>query len=81
VILFHVCVFEGAWGYSLFSELEIIGDGRRVPIERDLYFEPGSFSGIIVRTIGRTEAGPEVDQEGLWRAGMQTTRSGFVTRS
>jgi len=37
------------WGYFALSELESVGDGRILPIERDLYFEKCSFEEAIAR--------------------------------
>ncbi len=40
----YVVGFEAEWGYFLLSELESARGPLRLPIERDLYFEPCVFS-------------------------------------
>lgn len=45
----YVCGFEEEWGYFLLSELASLGAAGRLPIERDIYFEPGRFSNVIAR--------------------------------
>ncbi len=43
----YVCGFEEEWGYFVLSELQSIGGRGRLPIERDLYFQPGRFNKVI----------------------------------
>jgi DUF2958 family protein len=45
----HVLGFEAEWGYFTLSELESARGPLRLPIERDLYFEPAPFSVVIAR--------------------------------
>lgn len=45
----YVIGFEEEWGYFLLSELASVGRARRLPIERDLHFEPGPFSEVMAR--------------------------------
>lgn len=42
----YVIGHEAEWGYFLLSELESARGPLRLPIERDLYFEPQPFSTI-----------------------------------
>ena len=43
------------WGYFSLAELESIGGGLTLPVERDLYFEPGQWTEVIARF--RTQCG------------------------
>ncbi len=43
----YVIGLEEEWGYFLLSDLETARGPLGLPIERDLYFEPGPFSEII----------------------------------
>lgn len=45
----YVCGFEEEWGYFVLSELSSAGGGGRMPIERDLHFQPGPFTEVIAR--------------------------------
>ncbi len=45
----YVIGLEEEWGYFLMSELEAVRGPMGLPIERDLYFRPGSFSEVIKR--------------------------------
>jgi hypothetical protein len=45
----YVVGLESEWGYFLLSELESVRGPLRLPIERDLYFEPGLFSRVVRR--------------------------------
>src|SRR5947208_1324293 len=45
----YVCGFEEEWGYFVLSELSSARGPLGLPIERDLYFKPGSFSEVIKR--------------------------------
>lgn len=45
------------WGYFLLSELETARGPLGLPIERDLYFQPGPFSQVIA--AGRRRRTPE----------------------
>lgn len=45
----YVCGFEEEWGYFTLSELANVGGLGRMPIERDLHFQPGPFSEVIAR--------------------------------
>ena len=45
----YVIGFEEEWGYFVLSELESARGPLGLPIERDLYFKPGSFSAILKR--------------------------------
>jgi Protein of unknown function (DUF2958) len=44
-----VCGFEEEWGYFVLSELAGVPRRGRMPIERDLYFQPGPFTEVIAR--------------------------------
>jgi len=39
----------GEWGYFLLSELEAARGPLRLPIERDLHFQPAPFSQVIAK--------------------------------
>ena len=39
--------FENEWGYFLLSELQSARGPMGLPIERDLYFEPGQFTDVV----------------------------------
>ncbi len=43
----YVIGFEEEWGYFVLSELKSARGPLGLPIERDLYFTPGPFSGVI----------------------------------
>ncbi len=45
----YVIGLEEEWGYFMLSELESARSPLRLPIERDLYFEPGPYSEVIER--------------------------------
>lgn len=45
----YVCGLEEEWGYFMLSELESARGPLGLPIERDLYFQPGPFSEVIAR--------------------------------
>jgi Protein of unknown function (DUF2958) len=45
----YVCGLEEEWGYFVLSELSEARGPLGLPIERDLYFTPGSFSEVIQR--------------------------------
>ena len=45
----YVIGLEEEWGYFMLSELEAARGPLRLPIERDLYFQPGPFSEVIKR--------------------------------
>jgi hypothetical protein len=44
-----VCGLDDEWGYFVLSELESARGPLGLPIERDLYFEPGPFSKVMAR--------------------------------
>src|SRR5579863_8684043 len=44
-----VCGFEEEWGYFVLSELASARGQGRMPIERDLHFQPGPFTEVITR--------------------------------
>src|SRR5689334_1241202 len=43
----YVCGLEEEWGYFVLSELAAVRGPLGLPIERDLYFEPGRFSQVL----------------------------------
>ena len=43
----YVVGFEKEWGYFCLSELEAARGPMGLPIERDLYFQPGPFSQVV----------------------------------
>ena len=45
----YVIGFEAEWGYFMLSELESARGPLGLPIERDLYFEPGPWSEVEAR--------------------------------
>jgi Protein of unknown function (DUF2958) len=45
----YVCGFEEEWGYFVLSELSSARGPLGLPIERDLYFQPGPFREVIKR--------------------------------
>ncbi len=45
----YVIGLEEEWGYFMLSELEENRGPMGLPIERDLYFEPGPFSEVLNR--------------------------------
>lgn len=51
-----VCGLDDEWGYFVLSELESARGPLGLPIERDLYFEPGPFTQVIARE-GRNRGG------------------------
>ena len=51
----YVIGLEKEWGYSALSELEKVRGVLGLPIERDLYFEPGQWTEVIARF--RTQCG------------------------
>ena len=44
-----VCGMDDEWGYFVLSELESVRGPLGLPIERDLYFEPGPFTKVMAR--------------------------------
>jgi hypothetical protein len=38
---------EDEWGYFLLSELEAARGSPGLPVERDLYFQPGRFTDVV----------------------------------
>jgi len=44
-----VCGMDDEWGYFVLSELESARGPLGLPIERDLYFEPGPFTNVMAR--------------------------------
>ena len=46
------------WGYFVLSELETTRGPLGLPIERDLFFQPGSFSQVIKTERHRTNPNP-----------------------
>jgi hypothetical protein len=54
----YVIGLEEEWGYSALSELESARGPLNLPIERDLYFTPGTFKEVIARH--RKERGEQV---------------------
>ena len=56
----YVCGFEEEWGYFMLSELAGIGERGRMPIERDIHFDPGPFPEVIARY--RTERGQSLGE-------------------
>lgn len=44
-----VCGMDDEWGYFVLSELESARGPLGLPIERDLYFEPGPFTKVMGR--------------------------------
>lgn len=54
----YVIGFEEEWGYFALSEMESARGPLGLAIERDLYFEPGSFQEVIARY--RRERGEQV---------------------
>ena len=45
----YVIGFAEEWGYFSLAELESVGGGLILPIERDLYFDTGPWSEVIAR--------------------------------
>jgi hypothetical protein len=45
----YIIGHEAEWGYFSLAELESVGGGRILPVERDLYFDSGSFEEVIAR--------------------------------
>ena len=45
----YVIGFEKEWGYFSLSELAGIRGPLRLPVERDLYFEPAPISQVLAR--------------------------------
>src|ERR1700679_3406338 len=43
----YVCGFEEEWGYFALSELSSAGGNGRLPIERDLHFQPAPLAEVI----------------------------------
>jgi hypothetical protein len=43
----YVIGLEEEWGYVSLSELESVRGPLKLPIERDLYFEPGPWSEVL----------------------------------
>lgn len=43
----YVRGLEDEWGYFLLSELEAARGPLKLPIERDLHFQPGRFTDVV----------------------------------